>query len=444
MRLSTFISTMLCSLIFVGCTDNTEPPFDKDNTPATASTEVTVEQAQSDLEALLSDIEGSESRHGHTRQINGYWSTSAAVESRADDTGHHTVHIFNFEDEQGYAIMSGDTRVPSLIALADSGSLNEGDVIDNPGLGIFLECAAEYIDNQTDARNVRFKPTDETNDDLRGPSENSPGGPLYSYSYGPWKNIVYHQGGICPVKWGQDKPYNKYCPTVNGRPCATGCVATAVAQLMTVYKHPASYSVYSFNWNAMTASPYAGSCTYDAQDNIARLMQQLGLKKNLDMNYGVEASGAYSSNIPRTLKSFGYRNPGSRSNYSQNAVVTELKNGYPVLLDGYSYKKKILGVSVTYKGGHEWLAHGLLERRREVKKYKMNSLVSTNYESQWYILCNWGWGRHFSNGYYLSSVFNAKAGPTYLEDAESSRATTLEGEAHNYQFNVNAITGIRK
>lgn len=111
---------------------------------------------------------------------------------------------------------------------------------------------------------------------------------------------------------------------------------------------------------------------------------------------------------------------------------------------GYSFKKTILGVSVSYSGGHEWLAHGLLERRREVKKYKMNSLVSTNYESQWYLLCNWGWGRHFYNGYYLSSVFNAKAGPTYPEDAESSRATTLEGEAHNYQFNVNAITGIRK
>ncbi len=38
--------------------------------------------------------------------------------------------------------------------------------------------------------------------------------------------------------WGQDSPYNLYCPDVNGEACPSGCVATALAQVMAYHGWP--------------------------------------------------------------------------------------------------------------------------------------------------------------------------------------------------------------
>lgn len=40
------------------------------------------------------------------------------------------------------------------------------------------------------------------------------------------------------ILWGQDDPYNSFCPEVEGEKCPTGCVATALAQIMNYHKWP--------------------------------------------------------------------------------------------------------------------------------------------------------------------------------------------------------------
>lgn len=41
------------------------------------------------------------------------------------------------------------------------------------------------------------------------------------------------------IAWNQDPPYNKMCPKYEGsKLSATGCVATAMAQVMMYYKYP--------------------------------------------------------------------------------------------------------------------------------------------------------------------------------------------------------------
>ena len=40
------------------------------------------------------------------------------------------------------------------------------------------------------------------------------------------------------TEWGQDSPYNLLCPTIDGKPCPTGCVATALSQIMRYHKWP--------------------------------------------------------------------------------------------------------------------------------------------------------------------------------------------------------------
>ncbi|MCX4265052.1 MAG: C10 family peptidase, partial [Muribaculaceae bacterium] len=100
------------------------------------------------------------------------------------------------------------------------------------------------------------------------------------------------------------------------------------------YKYPNEYAGYIFNWSEMIAKPTATSCTADAQNQIARLMEQLGSSQNLSANYGLNATGAPMHRIPRTLENFGYSNGGSYLPYDTTAVVNELSTGHPVLVEG--------------------------------------------------------------------------------------------------------------
>lgn len=317
--------------------------------------------------------------------------------------------------------------MPSLFALADTGELVESVCVDNPGLVKFMEC----IDDNTV---------------ISGGGSKSSGNDTKTV-YGEWKNVVYKQGGYCKVKWGQGSPYNNYCPVLDGKNAKTGCVATAVAQLMSIYKHPVSHNGYSYSWSEMTASKKASGCSLKGQSQIARLMAELGLGGNLSMDYGVSASGAKPDNIARTLTNFGYSSGGSLKGYNTDEVVSEIKRGNSVLAVGYSFKteKKVLGIHVktTYSGGHCWLFHGLMERRREVKTYDgKNVLIEAKTECLWYPLCNWGWDG-LSDGYYLSGAFDAMSGPSYTDQLKS-KTLVESGSEYNYQYSLMAVTGIRK
>lgn len=108
--------------------------------------------------------------------------------------------------------------------------------------------------------------------------------------------------------------------------------------------------------------------------------------------------------------------------------------------------RRKIKVNTKYSGGHVWLAHGLLERRREIKHYSSSGdYISSSYETQWYPLCNWGWSGS-RDGYYLSAAFDTNKGFIYPDGEPTSRASEpAEGASeYNYQFKLSAITGIRK
>lgn len=433
---------LLALIVFTSCT-NEDGILVSENqdVPEEEKNEVSIWEAQADLESLLLDIDAQSSR-SQSRNIKNSFSLPVKNRlSRSGDSVSSLVHIFNFEDNQGYAIMSGDKRVPSLIAITESGNLTEDEEIDNPGIALFLEGMENLYEDRVQPQKVQpILPDSMAVDDL-----------VAYRDYGNWKNIVYKRYGFCPVKWGQGSPYNKYCPLKNGKGTVTGCVATAVAQLMAIYRYPESYNVYSFSWDAMTEYPYGNYCSSVGQDNIARLMQQLGLSNNLNVSYDNENSGAKPENIVRTLQAFGYSQPGTLKDYNLRDVVQEIINGYGVLIGGCCYKKvtKILGIKIKteYSGGHRWLAHGLLERRRTVEHYnKSGVLLNTTSESEWYIMCNWGWNGN-QDGYYLGGAFDASKGCVFPDGVASSRSDddfSYEGTKDNYQYQLTAITGIRK
>lgn len=400
---------------------------------------VSLEENRVELEKLLSDIYLSQFSRSDAPIVNKKIIAKAfAVKSkkcvtRSSDTTYVSpiIHIFNFENKEGFAIMSGNIGLPSLLALTDSGEISEAESIDNPGFALFLENVEdEYTEAGTGVSAV---------------------GSSNSYTvYGEWENIVYKQNGYCKVKWDQEYPYNNYCPLKDNKRTATGCVATAVAQLMSIYQYPNSYEGYTFDWDEMTLNKYATFCSSKGQEQIARLMAELGNESNLNVTYDLPENGgssANASNIPRTLENFGFSNGGSIKEYDTSTVVDELKGGYSVLVGGFSHKteQKFLGIKVNtkYSGGHRWLCHGLLERRRIVKTYNSSGILqSSTSESEWYPLCNWGWSGS-QDGYYLSNAFNSNKGPTYQDETRSNNNEN-SSEDYNYQYKITALIGARK
>lgn len=348
--------------------------------------------------------------------------------TRSDEgeTCESMVHIFNFEGEQGYAVMSGDSRLPSLIALTESGELQKNGKNSNPGVGTFMS-------------GLRII----SKDSLPTAPIVTPINPGEDYKvYGQWVNTVYP--AKCPVKWGQDDPYNAECPMVSGKRAPTGCVATAVAQLMACYKHPLSYDIYNYDWDGMTASPMAKNISYQAQESLALLMRKLGIYSNLDMTYTSDVSGADTGHVPRTLVRFDFSNGGAFFNYQSDNVVNELKAGYPLIVDGkHSYENHhFIGIHWrTYNGGHAWLIHGLLERTREIKIYDgFGKYKYSTYETLYYPNCNWGWDG-IDDGYFLTGVFDVIKGADFDENLNAGKP---DSGAYNFQYKIKTVLGIRK
>lgn len=387
------------------------------------SHEVTQAEARESLEKLLTKLNIPSTRGGDAKlpPITSVYTMGKAAEmTRAGEAVEPYFHIFNFGDEEGFAIMSGDDRVEPLLALTFQGELTPETEIDNPG----FEFAYEKMEDYYIAR-IGFDTIPSIQPDLPIPPRDTLPLPELPVRDTIVDTLIYYtmKYGYCPVKWGQGHPYNTYCYTDDNEIAKTGCVATAVAQLMAIYQYPNSYNGYSFNWTEMRKLSPDSTGTYQ----IARLMQQLGLSNNLDMDYGTANSGASPSYIPRTLRNFGYANGGQWIDYDAGRVYNELRNGYPVLLGGSDGN-----------AGHRWLTHGIMELRKNYKGYNEldEIILSYSYFQGYYFLNNWGWSGN-CDGFFLSEIFAPYSLPDYPDPTRSV-------DPNNYQNNVTAVVGIRK
>lgn len=451
MKILIYILTLVFVAASVACHDkddfaiSTEPDISEvaaiELSDTVLSNVVTLDEARRELEIFLKDFPTLTKKGGKsTRTISGCFtleSEKKSLKKSTGDTSTAKIHVFNFEDEGGFAIMSATRDLPALLAITDGGSIDTSKVIDNPGLVIFLT-------------NLEAK--------ISLPGRYYPDIPIEKIwkEYGDSIKTFYKpNSGYCKVYWHQKDPYNRYCFTDSTNlPAYVGCVAVATAQLMSMFKYPEFYCHRPLNWDLILRN--------DSADELSWLMRRLGDEKNLDMEYGaigVNGSCAYTSNIPRTLKNFGFYSGGVYGEYRDETVCAELKNGYPVIIDGCSHlaakackQRKVFGLKCSETStatGHTWLAHGLMVRSRIVcvykQRYKTNfkTLVSRKIETENYILCNMGWGcfADNTNGYYLSGIFDASGrGAPYNEREHLSKSE----KDYYYQFDICTVTKIRQ
>ena len=186
------------------------------------------------------------------------------------------------------------------------------------------------------------------------------------------------------TKWDQNAPYNMYCPEEDGVKCPTGCVATAMAQLMYYYRWPES-----FNWDAMNKQ-YAETEEGAAAETVAKLMADVG--KSVGMDYAPDTSGASEYDAVEAFRNtYNYAHTTElveRSCYTASTwdelMYNELKAKRPIFYAAVSVS------SAKGPAGHAFVIDG----------YQAKAGVG-------YYHVNWGWGG-FSDNYFLISVLNSR------------------------------------
>ena len=241
---------------------------------------------------------------------------------------------------------------------------------------------------------------------------------------------TYRQPRVAPlladVAWNQTEPYNNLCPMYDDqRRTITGCVATAMAQLMMYYKYPQTlksdipaYQTKSYqldmpsvsageryDWDNMLPQ-YSGSAYTAEQANaVAKLMYHCGL--SFEADYGPSTGTNCTPDV--LVKYWGY-DPDvikqlNREGFSLRewtAILdAELRASRPVYYSGVSFTS----------GGHAFLCDGA----------DGNGLYHIN----------WGWSG-WSNGYFDITVLNS--------DYSGAESATAPADGFNYTCSM--IVGI--
>lgn len=304
-------------------------------------------------------------------------------------------YVYNFP-QGGYIIVSGTTNLDPVIAYGETGSLDpDADNLPD-GLRYWLGYAAEaaaYAEvhpeakapHPSKARRLGVTPDIKLAEGIDYDKDIAP-----LLENGPKGNI----------KWGQDAPYNNDAPVKNNRHCYTGCMATAMAQVMAYHQFPSE-----FNWDLILPSYKGGRGNADQKAEVAKLNRAVG--DALQMEYGTDQSGSVSTMYARALRErFGFHKNVSlitRDNFTygdwMDIILSELMQKRPVIYDG-----------VSNSGGHAFVIDG----------YRA---------SDGFVHVNWGW-EGMSDDYYNIILLDPK---------ETGIGATLSSGFTTYQ---DAVVGV--
>lgn len=391
------------------------------------------------------DFSSESTRSGNPRTIENYavyGSTKSGLRSKDTDSD-SLIYVFNFADNQGFAIVSADDRIQSqVLAFVDEGSLEEN--IDDPGMSIFLENLESYAENS-------ISDFEKCKDSLKNIAEanyvvlenvNPATRASYTTSTTITKVSEKTKKPLLAVTWGQGYPYNLFTPYKgcekykNGR-TPTGCVATATAQIMSYWKFPKTVGSYTFEWDKMTESPESNE---NNQVNIAQLMFIAGLGSGIDYeDYDCDGSGTMPENACNWLETIGYKK-GFSSQFNNDYVITALDMNCPLLADGYRNKTTVLGINIKFTKGHCWVIDGYKCIKNKIEYKTIDNATgayvsAVSYSDTYFLHNNWGW-EGYGNGYFLSGVFDVTS-PYQLDN----EAKAESGEKnYKYKNNIYCVT----
>ena len=387
--------------------------------------------AQSAIEMLGENYttRSGEARSINTSDVQCIINNSSTRSAEALDT---LMYVFNFTDNAGFAVISANRATEELIAVTEQGHYAVDEETENEGFNIYMDMAKNYIGNTVAEMNY-------------GPDV------LLDYK----REIVYDTlsyGPYLDVRWGQQWPYNIYCFTSAGQQARSGCVATALAQIMTFYEYPSSLTIdytespflQELHWDDiklhyLSRDTVESDCLYcffstitptETHKEIGKLLRQLGHLLNSD--YGTGETGAHGENVASVLQRLGY-NFSEYQAYKDSIVQRSLSTKALVYMQG---------VRTDGKKGHAWVVDGHRRITKTTTEYikpegsELWEIMYESYDIYNYNHINWGWDGT-CNGYFSSGVYQANRGTEY----DAGVNTNL---ANNYPIQLMVQPNIRK
>lgn len=286
-------------------------------------------------------------------------------------------YIFNVANDGGYVLVSGDDRTTAILGYSKSGNIDLNKIPDN--LRYWLDSYAAQLKALQEGKLVAVKKAATR-------AERATIAPLVK------------------TTWNQGEPYNLMCPDGNGvdwnqegydtsKRSVSGCVATAVAQVMYFHK-----------WPNVTTSIPAYSLTIDGHYTTLNALPSTTFewtKMKTSYNYGDESEGAYE-----VAKLMRYVGQAFEMGYSPSASGTWIHNDAMVNYFGYSKQ-----IHTIYRDNYtetQWesmvydeLAKGRPLPYRGATETTGHLFVCDGYENTYFHL-NWGWGGWLDGHFVLS------------------------------------------
>lgn len=297
-------------------------------------------------------------------------------------------YLVNYEDNQGFAMVSTDERATPVYAYSDSGQLTSDDLETNPALKIFMEGSIENYQIEVAGYDQPL-PIDSIYGDMGKLRIVEYDGGLY------YESLTVETTEVEPLlttEWHQFAPYGSFCPNGVG-----GCGPIAAAQIMAYHKHPSWFNSYPFDWDAMTVNPTIDQSSTVASD-VAFLVWQIA--ENAEAEYNEGSTSTYINRMKYTFRDFDY-SCGHPSSYDIERIKQNLHLSQPIYIRGES----------ATEGNHAWVIDGFRRYAYRHTYYytfepydRYDTFIST---SSTYVHCNFGWQRDddgsTENGYYLSN-----------------------------------------
>ena len=344
-----------------------------------------------------------------SQHLNGATKGDIKLDYVSRELGFRNVHIFQMPDGGGFVIVAGDDCMHPIVGYgtengerrtengegerAESG--DRGAVSSAEGMSPALRGWLEGCERMARvARSESWRQTEEVAEEWRALEDDEPG---FMQAYGGIPALM-------ATRWNQSPLYNDSCPydAGAGTRVVTGCVATAMGQVMAYWKRPvtgqgahsythqlygtlsANFGNTHYDWANMPYSLDGNSSSAEIRAE-AQLVFHCGVA--VEMGYGVGGSGSYVSSYgdptfpsaENALRNYFRFKPTLHCIYEDNmtteqwldSIKKDLFAGRPIIFAGYQSS-----------GGHAFVVDG--------------------YDAFDRVHVNWGWGG-FGDGYFTLS-----------------------------------------
>ncbi|MBR6104504.1 MAG: C10 family peptidase [Paludibacteraceae bacterium] len=291
-----------------------------------------------------------------------------------------TAYVFNFANDEGFAIVSADDRIGEpVIAYIEKGSYN-AESPDNMQ-DIMMTNVNDYVANSINKYEAE---KDLLNTEVVAGEANAQKSLKSSKAT---LLATYTRGPLLTTRWGQHYEYNDAIERATGRDYLVGCCAVACSQVMGYYKTPyfvrSKGNIYSMNWTDIMKNPYINSTSDPGVKDLQNLLYQVA--RGIDTDFGLDGSSSNLRHIRDFLENNQY--DVTKRNYDAEKVAKYINNNRPVIIDG----RKALSSSA-----HCWVIDGLKQMKY---RYRGSTVVVS------YFHHNWGWYGN-NNGWFKVGVFD--------------------------------------